>query len=97
MSNGSIEYLVLNSKTRNNFTMCQKMSSGLFKDQQNVFTNHIYLIYSSSHKIRNGTTTNTLKICMYVYEIFLKYTWNIYVFITYKVLSNFFSSKLIVN
>ena len=25
------------------------------------------------------------KICMYVYKIFLKYTWNIYVFIIYKV------------
>ena len=26
------------------------------------------------------------KICMYVYEIFPKYTWNIYVFITYMYL-----------
>ena len=25
------------------------------------------------------------KICMYISEIFPKYTWNIYVFLTYKV------------
>ena len=39
------------------------------------------------------------KICMCVYEIFPKYTWNKYVFITYKVFKDFlfFYSKLIVN
>ena len=33
---------------------------------------------------------------MYVYEIFIKYSWNVYAFITYKVFEIFFYSKLIV-
>ena len=39
-------------------------------------------------KPRNSKHLNDFylkKICMYVYEIFPKYTWNINVFITYKV------------
>ena len=34
---------------------------------------------------------------MYAYEIFIKYTWNIYAFITYKIFQIFFNNKLIVN
>ena len=34
---------------------------------------------------------------MYVYEIFTKYTWNIYAFIAHKVFEIFFYNELIVN
>ena len=51
------------------------------------------MIYSSDHKLRNGKTT----IFIYVYKIFPKYAWNIYVFITYKVFYIFFYGKLLVN
>ena len=37
------------------------------------------------------------KICIYVYEIFTKYAWNIYTFITCKVFKILFYSKLVVN
>ena len=34
---------------------------------------------------------------MYVYKILPKYTWNIYVFITYKIFKNVFSKLIVSN